>query len=164
MEGRQEKPVDSKLLFTKLIYSNGYEVILFAQFNPNLSVSKDEATKRGLPVYQQLHAKTFTLIGGLVLQSWRQGAFGRVGWLVACLLAYLLGFFVGRGFRTLRVRWVEARLALVAVRYPGPLHVVLQSFEGKHELKFLHLVEHPRWIEIRPLDRLVRLRPAIMEQ
>lgn len=119
-------------------------------------------------MYQQLHAKTFTLIGGLVLQSWRQGAFGRVGWLVgcllACLLAYLLGFFVGRGFRTLRVRWVEARLALVAVRYPGPLHVVLQSFEGKHELEFLHLVEHPRWIEIRPLDRLVRLRPAIMEQ
>lgn len=50
MEGRQEKPVDSKLLFTKLIYSNGYEVILFAQFNPNLSVSKDEATKtRGYP-------------------------------------------------------------------------------------------------------------------
>lgn len=89
MEGRQEKPVDSKLLFTKLIYSNGYEVILFAQFNPNLSVSKDEATKRGLPVYQQLHAKTFTLIGGLVLQSWRQGAFGRVGWLVGCLLACL---------------------------------------------------------------------------
>lgn len=88
----------------------------------------------------------------------------RLPGLVTWLLAYLLGFFVGRGFRTLRVRWVEARLALVAVRYPGPLHVVLQSFEGKHELEFLHLVEHPRWIEIRPLDRLVRLRPAIVEQ
>lgn len=52
MEGRkQKKPVDSKLLFTKLIYSNGYEVILFAQFNPNLSVSKDEATKRCINNY-----------------------------------------------------------------------------------------------------------------
>lgn len=94
MEGRQEKPVDSKQLFTELIYSNGYEVILFAQFNPNLSVSKDEATKRGLPVYQQLHAKTFTLIGGLVLQSWRQGAFGRVACLLTCW-DFLLGAVSG---------------------------------------------------------------------
>ena len=98
---------------------------------------------------------------GLVLQSRRQGAFAR---LLACLLAYLLGFFVGRGFRTLRVRWVEAGLALVAVRYPGPLHVVLQSFEGKHELQFLHLVQHPHRVEIRPLDWLVRLRAATVEQ
>lgn len=87
-----------------------------------------------------------------------------LGCLVACLLAYLLGFFVGRGFRTLRVRWVEAGLALVAVRYPGPLHVVLQSFEGKHELQFLHLVQHPQWIEIRPVHWLVHLRAATVEK
>lgn len=87
-----------------------------------------------------------------------------LGCLVACLLAYLLRFFVGRGFRTLRVRWVEAGLALVAVRYPGPLHVVLQSFEGKHELQFLHLVQHPQWIEIRPVHWLVHLRAATVEK
>lgn len=48
----------------------------------------------GLPVYQQLHAKTFTLIGRhtapLVLQSRRQGAFvGLLAWLPGCLLACL---------------------------------------------------------------------------
>lgn len=78
---------------------------------------------------------------------------------------YLLGLFVGRGFRAFWVRRVEAGLALVAVRYPGPLHVILEGFEGKHELQLLHLVQHHRRIQIRPLHRLVRLRaPARQRQ
>lgn len=166
------------LLFFFFLYFSFYQAnlqrLLRASFLRNLIriCRYQKTTPRnapGLPVYQQLHAKTFTLIGRhtapLVLQSRRQGAFvGLLAWLPGCLLAYLLGFFVGRGFRTLRVRWVEAGLALVAVRYPGPLHVVLQSFEGKHELQFLHLVQHPQWIEIRPVHWLVHLRAATVEK
>lgn len=55
---------------------------------------------------------------------------------------YLLGFFVRRGFRAFRIRWVQARLALIAVRYSGSLHEVLERFKGEDELQLLHLVQH----------------------
>lgn len=79
---------------------------------------------------------------------------------------YLLGSFVRCGFRALWIRRIQAGLALIAVRYSGPPHVVLERFEGKLAGldQVLYLVQQCGGIEVCPLDALVALHTAVQSK
>lgn len=76
---------------------------------------------------------------------------------------YLLGLFVRCGFRALWIRRIQTGPALIAVRYSGPPHVVLECFKGKLAGldQVLYLVQQCGGIEIRPLDPFVALHTTV---
>lgn len=72
-------------------------------------------------------------------------------------IPYLLVALVGCAFRALGIPGIEAGLAKVAVSDTRSLHVVLEDLVGEAVLcePLLHLLQHERGVQARPLERLV---------
>lgn len=72
---------------------------------------------------------------------------------------YPLRVPVGRGFWTVGILRVEAGLALIAIGYARPLHVVLDGVVREAVLALPHVLEQLGGVQFCPLQRLIR-QPA----